>query len=73
MTNNHDPLVPWTNIGGYIIGPRGKPVSAMTLWRWRKKGVIRVVSIGGRNYVRLNETLKRIGFVDEGSEPGAAA
>ena len=75
MATANDPLVPLSKLGDYVRGPSGGPISAMSLWRWRKKGVIRVVNIGGRNYCRLAETLKRIGFADadEGSGEGEAA
>jgi hypothetical protein len=73
MTSNHDPLVPWANLGEYIRGTKGKPVSGMTLWRWRRKGIIKVTNLGGRNYIRLNATLKAIGMVHEEGGPDAAA
>ncbi len=58
--NTTDPFVPWQMLREHVRGRDGKPISTMTLHRWRERGVIRVHNIGGRNYVRLNEALARI-------------
>lgn len=65
MTTNDDPFVPWQNLRPHVRGRKGEPISTMTLHRWREKQVIEVHNIGGRNYVRLRETLKRIGAATE--------
>ena len=65
MTTNDDPFVPWQNLRQHVQGRNGKPISTMTLHRWRDKGVIPVHNIAGRNYVRLRETLDRIAGTTE--------
>lgn len=60
-----DPLVPWQNLRDHVRGRTGEPISTMTLHRWRDKGVIPVHNIGGRNYVRIRETLGRIAGTTE--------
>jgi len=64
-----DPLVPWGELRFALRGPTGKPLSFMTLHRWRHAGVIAPVLVNGRRYLRLRETLARI----EGRDRGAAA
>ena len=65
MTTNDDPFVPWQNLRQHVQGRNGKPISTMTLHRWRDRGVIPVHNIAGRNYVRLGETLAAIAGTTE--------
>jgi hypothetical protein len=57
---NNDPLVPWQVLRQHIQGRNGKPISTMTLHRWRDRGVLKVHSIGGQNYIRLGEVIAQL-------------
>jgi hypothetical protein len=58
--HNDEPLVPWQTLRQHVRGRNGRPISVMTLHRWRDKSVIEVHQIGGLNYIRLRETLARL-------------
>jgi hypothetical protein len=58
--SNQEPFSPWQTLRPHVLSRSGKPISTMTLHRWRDKGVIEVHQIGGLNYIKLNETLAKL-------------
>ena len=60
MNTENEPWVPWTMLQQHVMGRSGRPISYMTLSRWRERGVIRVHQINGSNYIKLQQELARI-------------
>jgi hypothetical protein len=60
MSNESEPLQHWSVLRNSVIGRNGKPVSQMTMFRWKNRGVISTTLINGQNYLRVHETLARL-------------
>lgn len=64
-----DPLRPQ----GELLKHPDSPIrSRMSLDRYRKRGLIETVEINGRHYLRVQQTLRRLG-IEPGETSGAAA
>lgn len=54
-----DPLLPWQDL---LKHPDCPIRSRMSLDRYRKRGLIETVEINGRHYLRVHQTLRRLGI-----------
>lgn len=58
-TSANDPLRPWQEL---LKHPDSPIRSRMSLDRYQKRGLIEVTTISGRHYLRVQQTLRRLGI-----------